>query len=109
MTHYLVTATPIDDRLDELRERLDADEIEPMRPFGPTLQHSLENARLDPETGRAVWEEEDHCSPPLRMEKEAVLDRHFTDVEVEVVEEGEGWERIVDLPGLWEKAESAPD
>lgn len=105
MTHYLVTADPIEDRLPELRDRLDDDEISPMRPFGPTLQHSLDNARFDPETGRAVWEEEDHCTPPLRMEREAVLDRHFTDIEVEAVGEGEGWERIAELPSLWERVE----
>lgn len=103
MTHYLVTAEPLWDTLPELRERLDAGEVEPMRPFGPTLHHSLDNARLDPETGRAVWEEEDHCTPPLRMEREAVLDDHFTDIEVETVAEGEGWAAIEDLPGLWER------
>lgn len=102
MAHYLVRAQPIEDKLPELRDRLDADEIEPMRPFGPALARSLENARRDPETGEAIWEEEDYCSPPLRMEREAVLDDHFEEVEVEAVAEGEGWEAIADLPSLWD-------
>lgn len=102
MAHYLVRAQPIEDKLPELRDRLDADEIEPMRPFGPALAHSLDNARRDPETGEAVWEEEDYCSPPLRMEREAVLDDHFEGIEVEAVAEGEGWEAIADLPSLWD-------
>jgi hypothetical protein len=30
-----------------------------------------------------IWSEEDYCSPPLAMEREAVLDRYFTDIKVE--------------------------
>jgi len=100
VAHYLVRAKPIDPELDALRAMIDAGEIKPMRPFGHTLHHSLSSARLDSH-GMAVWEEEDYCSPPLRMERRAVLDRFFTDLRVEKVRAGEGWEQIEDLPSLW--------
>jgi len=51
-----------------------------MMPFGKSLQYSLENARLDSDI--ALWIEEDYCSPPLAMEREAVLNRYFDDTTV---------------------------
>lgn len=101
MAYYLVRAEPQRDRLDALRDWLDSGEIGAMQPFGATLQHSLENARIDSD-GTAVWEEEDYCRPPLRMERNAVLDQYFTNIEVEAVSKGAGWKRIESLPRLWE-------
>jgi hypothetical protein len=58
-----------------------------MRPFGKSPQYSLENARIDTEDSDfALWVEEDYCSPPLAMEREAVLNRYFIDITVEKVE-----------------------
>ena len=62
----------------------------------------LNGQSRDPATGEAVWEEEDYCTPPLAMERAAVLDRYFLDLRVERVEEGEGFRRIAHLPSLWE-------
>jgi hypothetical protein len=88
--------------LSDLRKELDSGKISKLRPFGETLQHSLENARMDKEDGYALWIEEDYCSPPLAMERESVLDRYFNDIKVERVElEEEGWSRISDKPRLW--------
>lgn len=101
MAHYLVRATPHTNRLEALKAWLDSGEIGEMRPFGSTLEHSLLNARLEPD-GQVVWEEEDYCRPPLRMEREAVLDEYFTDIEVEPVTRGAGWEQIEELPRLWD-------
>lgn len=102
MAYYLVSARPIDERLPDLAEQLEAGAFNDLQPFGPTLTRSLQNARVTDE-GRAVWEEEDYCSPPLAQEREAVLDEYFRDIEVEPVEEGQGWQRIEDLPRLWER------
>lgn len=101
MAYYLVSAKPKDD-LNALRARLDSGEVEKMRPFGTALDYSLRNARVDSD-GWIVWEEEDYCSPPLAMERAAVLDTYFTDLSVERVEEGQGWEKIEALPLLWHK------
>jgi hypothetical protein len=101
MAYYLIKAKFLEDLLPELRSRLDSGEIEQMRPFGRAMQYSLENARLDPQ-GWAVWEEEDYCSPPLAQERAAVLDTYFTDLSVERVQKGEGWERIESLSKFWE-------
>lgn len=103
MAYRFVRATPIDNRLDDLHNRLENGEIEAMSPFGRAMTKSLTEARFDPETGEAVWVEEDYCSPPLAMEREAVLDDYFTDLTVvhEDVDEAEGWARIDELPGLW--------
>ncbi|WP_435197225.1 hypothetical protein [Natronomonas sp. EA1] len=100
MAFYLVRATPTDE-LDDLAAWLETDEIDRMRPFGNALASSLRDARVDPETGEAVWEEEDYCTPPLRQERAAVLDDYFTDIRVERVKEGEGWAEIESYPELF--------
>ncbi len=99
MAHYLVYARPIEERLSELADELEKGAFEDLEPFGNTITHSLRNARVTPE-GRAVWEEEDYCSPPLAEERAAVLDRYFTNITVKAVDEGHGWEQIDDLPPL---------
>lgn len=103
MAYYLVKAKYHPGLLPELRKRLDSGEINKMRPFGQSLQYSLDHARLDPqERGFAVWEEEDYCNPPLAQERAAVLDTYFTSLTVERVQKGGGWDRIESLPRLWE-------
>jgi hypothetical protein len=108
MAHYLVRARLKADLAEELRQRLDRKEFLPTQPFGRALTHALENARWDSEAGEVVWEEEDYCSPPLAMERAAVLDRYCDDLRVERVQEGEGWQRIAHLPSLWD-AQPVPD
>ncbi len=99
MAYYLVRAKPNPD-LSVLRSDLDNGTVEKMRPFGGSLHYSLINARLAAD-GFAIWEEEDYCTPPLAMEREAVLDTYFTELSVERVQQGKGWERIEDLQSLW--------
>jgi hypothetical protein len=100
MAHYLVKAKANQAQLGELRTRLDSEEIRRMRPFGQALDYSLRNARVDP-AGWTVWEEEDYCHPPLAMERAAILDSYFTNLSVEKVEEGDGWQTIEHLDPLW--------
>ncbi len=102
MAYYLVRARPRRDRLAELSGRLSRGEFLALEPFGRALTAALKGARLDPESGEAVWEEEDYCSPPLAMEREAVLDRYFEDLRVEPVRRGEGWAQVAHLPRLWD-------
>lgn len=100
MAYYLVQARPIDELLNELRQRLDSGEISVMRPFGRALQYSLDNARLQ-ENGTAVWEEEDYCVPPLAQERAAILDTYFKELNVERVDQHKGWQQIESLPKMW--------
>src|SRR5262245_16239571 len=79
MAHYLVSASPKTDRLDELRARLTRNEFHELQPFGRALTKSLRDARIR-EDGLAVWEEEDYCRPPLAEERAAVLDTYFDDL-----------------------------
>lgn len=102
MAYYLVTAKPIQSKIDDLRKWLDSGEIRAMRPFGNALQMGLDNARWQTE-GIAIWEEEDYCVPPLAQERAAVLDDYFTELNVQYVSKGEGWKRIEPLKMLWEK------
>ncbi len=102
MAFYLVRATPDDIRLDELRSRLDSGEIRHMCPFGEALYDSLNRARVEA-SGQMVWEEEDYCHPLLAQERVAVLDDYFSNLTVERVEEGQGWQRIDHLPRLWDR------
>jgi hypothetical protein len=100
MAYYLVRARAKRELLPELEHRLRESAFLGLRPFGRTLSASLSNARIA-EDGLAVWEEEDYCRPPLAQERAAVLDRHFDDLAVEPVREGEGWRRIGALPRLF--------
>ncbi len=100
VAYYLVTATPRQDLLTELQARLDRDEFAVLRPFGKALSGSLRRARLLP-NGKAMWEEEDYCTPPLAQEREAVLDRYFDGLSVEPVVEGTGWTLIDGFPALF--------
>jgi hypothetical protein len=100
MAHYLVTAKPKSERLGDLLANLRKRAYASMRPFGKTMTHSLENARLR-EDGYAIWEEEDYCSPPLAQERAAALDEFFDELEVAPVKEGAGWEEIEQLPRLF--------
>jgi len=102
MTYYEVRAKP-KENIDELRYDMDHGMIHTLIPFGKSLQYSLENAKLDNED-HAIWIEEDHCSPPLAMEREAVLDRYFNDIEIQAIEsEQEGWNRIRHKQSFWDK------
>ena len=54
MAFYLVNATPRDDQLSDLRQKFTEDAFVDRRSFGPTISHSLRNARRRPD-GRVVW------------------------------------------------------
>lgn len=105
MAYRFVRAQPKRDRLPELRERLDAGDIKQLEPFGRAMTKALQEAKFDPETGQAVWVEEDYCTPPLAMERAEVLDEYFESLTVvdDNVDEKAGWQRIEKLPGLWER------
>jgi hypothetical protein len=99
MAYYLVKAKLKTELAPELRARLDSGEIRVMRPFGLALHDGLDNARREGDW--IVWEEEDYCSPPLAMERAAVLDTYFDDLRVEAVKRETGWARIQHLPRVW--------
>jgi hypothetical protein len=100
VAHYLVSARPRSEKLQELRQRLLRDEFRRLRPFGEALTKSLRNARLHPD-GSAVWEEEDYCDPPLAQERTAVLDDYFDELSVEPVRVRQGWCRVAALSPLF--------
>jgi hypothetical protein len=102
MAHYLVRAKLKAGVSNELRRRIANQEFLNMRPFGKSLTQAMDGIRHDPKTGEVLWEEEDYCSPPLAMERAAVLDKYFDDIKVDNLPEGEGWKRISDLPTLWD-------
>jgi len=100
MSYYLVRARPKLNKLGELEKLLIERAFERMRPFGEALTAGLTGARVGAD-GLALWEEEDYCSPPLAMERAAVLDSYFDDIQVEAVTPGEGWSRIQEMPRLF--------
>jgi hypothetical protein len=100
MAYYLVRARAKGALLPELERGLRQGAFLGLRPFGRALSASLRDARVA-EDGLAVWEEEDYCQPPLAQERAAVLDRHFDDLAVELVKEGDGWRRVATLPRLF--------
>lgn len=54
----------------------------------------------------AGWVRKDHYRPPLAMERAKVLDDYFENITIVEadIDEAAGWQRINDLPGLWEQA-----
>ena len=100
MVFYLVSAKP-KPIVSELWNKIESGAIAELEPFGETLSRSLRDARFD-KHDRMVWVEVDYCSPPLKMEREAVLDKYFEDIRFEkVASEEEGWNKISDLPVCW--------
>ena len=83
MTTYLVRAKPKRDLMVQLDNRLQSGKISQMKPFGKALQYGLQNAKIDRGERYAYWIEEDYCSPPLAMERKAILDQYFDDIHVE--------------------------
>lgn len=84
----------------DLQVKLIRDEFVSLEPFGRSLSSSLRRARRLPD-GRATWEEEDYCRPPLAEERAAVLDHYFDDLSVKPVVEGTGWALIDPLPAMF--------
>ena len=80
MTFYEVRAKPRDN-ISDLRYDIDHGMIHTLIPFGKSLQRSLENAKVD-NNKNAIWIEEDSNDPPLVSEREAVLDRYFSDIQI---------------------------
>lgn len=107
MAYYLVQARPKPDGLAELEKLLAENAFMGMRPFGKSLSAGLNGARIAAD-GLALWEEEDYCSPPLAMERAAVLDTYFDDIQVDVVKRDEGWRRIRQMPRLFPALSSTP-
>ena len=103
MAIWLVKARPREEKLDELRSRLDSGEIEAMTPFGTALDGGLRNARLNLEDHFAYWEEEDYCHPPLAQEREAILDDYFDELVVleDVKQRGRAWKQIQSFQSMW--------
>jgi len=105
MAIYLIKARPKLTLLDDLKKKLQKGEIYRLQPFGNELELSLKNAKLS-DDGYAYWVEEDYCSPPLKMEREAVLDEYFDDIEIVEQINGIpqiGWEKIKDISSLWKE------
>ena len=96
MAHYLVRGKPVPEYEQELQKKVKNEDFKSLKPFGESLTQSLRSARKD-DDGYWVWEELDFCSPPLQQERETVLDTYFRRLEIEPVEEGEGWRRIEGL------------
>ncbi len=105
MSFYLVRAELKKDKLNELTGKLMNEEFKDLQPFGRALNFSLKNAKIVNENYLA-WEEEDYCTPPLAQEKEAVLNKYFDNIKIELVLKGEGWKKINHLPGMFN---SVPD
>jgi hypothetical protein len=105
MTFYEVRAKP-KDNISDLRYDIDHGMIHTLIPFGKSLQQSLENAKVD-NNNNAIWIEEDSNDPPLVSEREAVLDRYFSDIQIIAIgSEEDGWSKIRNNQSLWEAYKS---
>ncbi len=74
-----------------LLERLTDGSVAAQRPDGAEIVASMERAVID-EDGTVRWTETCYCSPPLKHERETVLDDHFERIEAEPVGDYEHYE-----------------
>ena len=82
---YAVTAHLVEGREAEFHRRLTDGSIAAQRPDGMEIVASMRRARIA-DDGTVRWTELCYCSPPLRHERETVLDRYFADLETEPVD-----------------------
>ncbi|MBN2554020.1 MAG: adenylyltransferase/cytidyltransferase family protein [Spirochaetales bacterium] len=104
MAHYLVQAKLKPNHESDLKSEIEKRSFTGLEPFGRALSFGLENARIG-RPGVWLWEEEDYCTPPLKQERDAVLDRFFTAISTERVAEGQGWLKIEHLPRAFPREE----
>ncbi len=83
---YAVTAHLIEGREAEFHRRLTDGTIAAQRPDGMEIVASMRRARIT-QDGTVRWTELCYCSPPLQHERETVLDRYFSDLRTEPVED----------------------
>ena len=100
MAWFLVNAPLRPERLPELEDMLRRHAFHSIQPQGNEIQRSLSHARLDAQ-GRVWWEEQCFCSPPLTTERKLAFDRYFSGVEIDKVQQGEGWHTIDEMPFLF--------
>ena len=67
-----------------LLRRLTDGSVAAQKPDGAEIVASMERAVIG-EDGEVRWSETCYCSPPLKHERETVLDDHFEDIRTEPV------------------------
>ncbi len=83
---YAVSAKLVSKRVRELQTRLTDGSIAAQRPDGREIVAAMGRARMVSD-GTVRWTETCFCSTPLKHERETVLDRYFTDIETELIDE----------------------
>jgi len=83
---YAVSARLIPERAGELYKRLTDGSIAAQRPDGQEIVAAMGRARVGSD-GTVRWTETCFCPTPLKHERETVLDRYFTAIETELIDE----------------------
>jgi hypothetical protein len=100
MAYYLVEGKINPKTEGDLKNKIEKHTFISLKPFGKALSFGLENARIE-QPDVWLWEEEDYCTPPLKQERAAVIDRYFETIKTDKVAEGEGWKKIEHLPRVF--------
>ena len=91
---YRVTARFKADTTAELCHKLNDGSIAAQQPDGREIVDSLHRAVVTA-SGEVIWSEQCYCDPPLAHERATVLDRYFSDIATEAIE---NYERYDGLP-----------
>lgn len=83
---YAVSARLVSKRARELHTRLTDGSIAAQRPEGREIVAAMGRARMGA-NGTVRWTETCFCATPLKHERETVLDRYFSDLETELIDE----------------------
>ena len=84
--YYAVEAKLISGRARELHRLLADGTIARQKPDGREIVESMARARIDPR-GVVRWSEVCYCDTPLAHERETVLNRFFSDIQTEEVDD----------------------
>ncbi len=83
---YAVSARLVSKRARELHTRLTDGSIAAQRPDGSEIVAAMRRARVASD-GTVRWTETCFCPTPLKHERETVLDRFFSNIETEPIDE----------------------
>lgn len=83
---YAVSGKLIPGRAKEFHARLTDGSIAAQRPDGEEIVAAMERARVAAD-GKVRWTETCFCPTPLKHERETVLDRYFSGIETELIDD----------------------
>lgn len=107
MPNYLIIGKPRIDLIKELWFKMLSDELKNLKPFGENLHYSLLLSRLTKDR-KVAWEYDEQFNSDFSQARYQVLDFYFESLNIQEVNEGEGWKAIEANYPFWPVAVGLP-